>query len=592
MRRLRDSTEASVATRSDGTRSVDVAVLVCPQCFCRHYPMWAVSAVGGRERWLHTVPAALEYCFVSANFGVEVSLLRWFEALWVADGTRFENFAAAYGAFFECPRAAFQKKDFLHAYVLWSSLCWVAERVRQGDPRWLDADAAVPPGVGHVWASVPYFDCRIGNQGATIEEFLAPLRSYWYPAFNEKWVTKHSEYCSSNCAAVMLLDGSAKNYRTGCPAEIAPLDFHGVAVRRMCGRPVQGLYGCAVHGHVPCPPPRQSGGARRGQRECATLKERHHPTASNRSFGCLSTAFQCRTFGPFYELSYAESCSHVYMAENELKSLNPDFAISIYDDGCHMREFWLTRPSQLHPGWSPRHFIPRSHLRGHVRLFCQEYMCPDSCSDLYKYILRSVNMSAADSGALAAALDRNGCLRRDIAVAGVDVPKNATVQAAGGKRMDARCNLITALQHDPLPVWTAWQQGDTRVELSVNTSAQRTALLARFDPLLRLKGPHPVRLRDAQGQAAWVRKGAALVAAGVFRRDGREAVRQALAAGGAVSGVTVVKTSNTEAVEENWRFINRHKATLRHAGAEMYFYLLHRIAHLLNVRRWRDAEDE
>ncbi|CAK0890529.1 unnamed protein product, partial [Prorocentrum cordatum] len=521
---------------------------------------------GGRERWLHTVPADLDYCFVSAEFGVEVSLLRRFEALWVADGTRFENFAAAYGTFFGCPRTAFQKKDFLHAYVLWSSLCWTAEGILQENPMWLDAGAAGAAGGGHVWASVPYFDCRIGNQGADIEEFLGPLRKYWYPAFNDQWVARHSEYCTSDCTKVMLLDGSAKNYRTGCPAEIAPLDYHGVTVRRMCGRPVQGPSGCAVHGHVPRPPPRQSGGGRRGQRECATLKERHHPTASNRSFGCLSSAFRCRTFGPFYELAYAESCSHVYMAENELKSLNPDFAISIYDDGCHMRDFWLTRPSQ-------------------------EYLCPDSCSDLYKYMLRDVQLSAQDAAALGAALDRNGCLRRGTTVGGVDLPRNATLQAAGGKRMDARCHLITALKEEPLPVWTAWQQGDARVVLSVNTNAQRTALLARFDPLLRLKGPHPVRLRDAEGQAAWVRKGAALVAAGVFRRDGREAVRQALTSHEAVSGVTVVKTSNTEAVEENWRFINRHKATLRHAGAEMNFYLLHRIAHLLNVRRWADSEE-
>ena len=82
-------------------------------------------------------------------------------------------------------------------------------------------------------------------------------------------------------------------------------------------------------------------------------------------------------------------------------------------------------------------------------------------------------------------------------------------------------------------------------------------------------------------------KGSELVRVGVFRRDGVAKVLEVLRAGVSVDGVTVVKNANTEAVEENWRLINRHKATLRHSGKHMYFYLLHRIGHLLNQRRWK-----
>ena len=45
----------------------------------------------------------------------------------------------------------------------------------------------------------------------------------------------------------------------------------------------------------------------------------------------------------------------------------------------------------------------------------------------------------------------------------------------------------------------------------------------------------------------------------------------------------------SQAAEQNWRILNRHKATLQHTGPRMYVFLLHRVAHLLNLRKWPRA---
>ena len=51
--------------------------------------------------------------------------------------------------------------------------------------------------------------------------------------------------------------------------------------------------------------------------------------------------------------------------------------------------------------------------------------------------------------------------------------------------------------------------------------------------------------------------------------------------------VSFIKTPDTQAVEQNWRYLNRHKLTLHNTGPRLYRYLLHRLGHLLNERRWK-----
>ena len=50
-----------------------------------------------------------------------MKLLKWFEKLWVHDGTHFDNFIKAYNDNWERARIHLES-DFLHAYILWSSL--------------------------------------------------------------------------------------------------------------------------------------------------------------------------------------------------------------------------------------------------------------------------------------------------------------------------------------------------------------------------------------------------------------------------------------------------------------------------------------
>ena len=94
-------------------------------------------------------------------------------------------------------------------------------------------------------------------------------------------------------------------------------------------------------------------------------------------------------------------------------------------------------------------------------------------------------------------------------------------------------------------------------------------------------------LHDANGEVIEFAAGARLVSAGDGRRDYYrllyDLIREARSPWAPVMFTYGV---DTQAVEQNWRQVNRHKATLRHAGRELYMYLLHRIGHLLNLKRW------
>ena len=109
------------------------------------------------------------------------------------------------------------------------------------------------------------------------------------------------------------------------------------------------------------------GSPRRGA-DCSTLKECHHRQAPMRTFGCLGSAFPYRTLGPFHELRFAESCSHVCAAQHDCKRHSPLYEYEIFDDGCFQDEFWDPHPSQEFRGWRPVHFVDPLHVSGHVRV--------------------------------------------------------------------------------------------------------------------------------------------------------------------------------------------------------------------------------
>ena len=138
LRRLGDAHKAKVATYGQGVVEMQVKVRVCPHCFAKHYPMWLIPGAGFRARWLSVRMSETDIFFVSADYGVEVRLLQWIERLWVADGTKFENFCKAYMGFWGLPHREHFRTDVLHAYVGWSSLLWAEAEIRRTDPEWLD----------------------------------------------------------------------------------------------------------------------------------------------------------------------------------------------------------------------------------------------------------------------------------------------------------------------------------------------------------------------------------------------------------------------------------------------------------------------
>ena len=166
-----------------------------------------------------------------------------------------------------------------------------------------------------------------------MDKYLKQIRGHWYNRYMRIWIQLHHTYCSEECARVIVHDGSAKLYRNGCPAELEPLAFGTIRIRRMCGTSLCSSSGCSTHGR---PSSDQTAGTTRRSAagsSCSTKKEKHHKGARSSTFGCMGCSFTCGTLGPFHELAFAESCSQLYLIQHELKQWNAFFTDSIYDDG-------------------------------------------------------------------------------------------------------------------------------------------------------------------------------------------------------------------------------------------------------------------
>ena len=388
----------------------------------------------------------------------------------------------------------------------------------------------------------------------------------------------------------MIHDGSAKNYRHGCPIEVDKKMVSGVQLRVACGRPVTRATGCDVHGWTL--PVHALRIARQRGASCGTLKERHHKKAPMRSFGCLASAFGCRTFGPFHELSYAESCSHVYAAQHDCKRHNPMYTNAVYDDGCHQDEFWDNRPSEEFPGWKPVHFVDPMHVRGHVREKCHTTLSPYANKDLTKTIVVPAPLSATGARALAKHVNKVGRLKRDVSVHGMDIPMGARLCNVVEARRDADALLRKAVIEEPLPMVVTFrgQKSDEDIVSIVSTEPQRATMRSSLDPKMAVKPGSNLSLDDTTGDIMEIPSRADIVGVGFLRKDEYSMLLKKLSSAQApIFPVCFEHGINSQAVEQNWRQINRHKATLRHAGRNMYLFLLHRIGHLLNIRRWSGA---
>ena len=223
-RSFKDTVPLTVVSMEHGFKEFLQPQLICGACFANHNIMWVRPATGYRAKWLHTKPTKSNFVLVSPHLAFEVGVLRWFEQLFICDGTRFGNFAAAFKNLHSQAKPMFEK-DFLHAYVLWSTLTWTEKNILETEPDWLGATPQ-HASLGRVTASVRYIDCDIGHHGNNIEQFLATTKAYWMKDFLKTWLTDHAAFCTEECAKTMIHDGSGKNYRYGCPVEVDRRDCH------------------------------------------------------------------------------------------------------------------------------------------------------------------------------------------------------------------------------------------------------------------------------------------------------------------------------------------------------------------------------
>ena len=97
----------------------------------------------------------------------------------------FTSFAQAYENFFNCQRDDF-RKDFFHAYVMWSALCWVEEASRP--IAWGSVSMTVPAEMSETPLSWCEIECSIGHQGADLESFLQQVEPTWMRFYKFVWV--------------------------------------------------------------------------------------------------------------------------------------------------------------------------------------------------------------------------------------------------------------------------------------------------------------------------------------------------------------------------------------------------------------------
>ena len=194
----KDSLPLTIVSMGAGFTECESEPLLCSECYATHTSMWVRPATGYRARWLHTLPSRLTHILVE-NMAFDVELLRWFEHLFVCDGTRLANFCEAFLGFHKRTKAHFARQ-FQHAYVLWASLTWSEQHIVKSHPQWLQ-HSAEKPGVGNVSASSIYVDCSIGAHGHGIEDFLANVEPYWMADFLDTWLTNHATFCNEACGA-------------------------------------------------------------------------------------------------------------------------------------------------------------------------------------------------------------------------------------------------------------------------------------------------------------------------------------------------------------------------------------------------------
>jgi hypothetical protein len=183
-----------------------------------------------------------------------------------------------------------------------------------------------------------------------------------------------------------------------------------------------------------------------------------------------------------------------------------------------------------------------------------------------------------------------GVLKRDMRIHDRTVPKSSTVRAVGDVRVDPKADMLSALESDEPDLEVDFPHKDSVLHCVLHTSAQRQDLQGHLNNHLQTTWLGIRSFRSPEGTRVLVPRGASLLRVGVFQRSGYKAIFEELSKNSSAAVLlTVVKNVNTQAMEQHWRIFNRHKATFRHLSKACYLYLLHRLGHLLNVKRWAPA---
>jgi len=120
-------------------------------------------------------------------------------------------------------------------------------------------------------------------------------------------------------------------------------------------------------------------------------------------------------------------------------------------------------------------------------------------------------------------------------------------------------------------------------------------ILARRMSNVTMYPLHPIRIASptvdtpfqiVDGLAFTSGAGYELVRTPRFARDAMATLIDSLKTEQCDSAVELIVSVDSQAVGQNWRYMNRHKLTLHFCGPYLYWFLLHRLGHLLNERRW------
>ena len=205
---------------------------------------------------------------------------------------------------------------------------------------------------------------------------------------------------------------------------------------------------------------------------------------------------------------------------------------------------------------------------------------------LTKTITLAQPLSPAGAHSLAKQLDQMGKTKQALRIQELDIPEGARLRRVGEARRDFDALLWDTVITTPMPMLLSFK-AHGQVEEIFFVALLRTELRASLKPKLVVKARHTVHLFNPEGDEVVCTGGARLHSVGDCRRDDYSLLLSSLRnANEAIVPIVFTHGVDSQAVEQNWRLINRHKATLRHAGPEMYLYLLHRLGHLLNQRRW------